>query len=169
VSEPFDPASVHRLLLARGLSVAVAESLTGGLLSAALTESPGSSETFRGGLVVYATDLKAALAGVPEAMLQAEGPVSAVVAVALAGGVRQRLGTDLGLGITGVAGPDPVDAHPAGTVFIAVAGKGTIEVRRAELSGSRAEIRAQGVCAALDLLVNVLGGQRVKAQRRPQG
>lgn len=148
------------MLVDRGLSVAVAESLTGGLLSAALTESAGSSRSFRGGLVVYATDLKAALAGVPDPLLQAQGPVSADVAAALAGGVRERLGADLGLGITGVAGPDPVDSHRAGTVFIAVAGQGVGEVLRVDLTGTRAEIRQQAVSAALRILVGVITAAR---------
>lgn len=152
------PAEVHRLLKERGLTVAVAESLTGGLLSAALSESPGSSETFRGGLVVYATDLKALLAGVPQALLDSRGPVSPDVAAALARGARERLGADLGVGITGVAGPDPVGLHGAGTIYLAVAGERIGEVSAAVLTGSRAEIRAASVIAALGLLVAVLTG-----------
>ncbi len=155
VSAP-DPTFVHGLLLERGLTVAVAESLTGGLLSAALSSSPGSSETFRGGLVVYATDLKARLAGVPNSLLDSQGPVSPDVAAALASGARQRMSADLGLGITGVAGPDPVGQHRAGTVFLAVSGDGIDEVSGAHLTGSRAEIRAASVAAVLDLLVAVL-------------
>lgn len=155
-TEEIDPASVHRLLLERGLTVAVAESLTGGLLCAALTRSPGASKTFRGGLVVYTTDLKAALADVPRPLLDAQGPVSADVAAALAGGARQRLGADLGVGITGVAGPDPVGEHPAGTVFVAVAGDGVGEVSRLDLTGSRTQIREAAVQAGLRQLTAVL-------------
>lgn len=157
---PADSASVHRQLLDRGLTVAVAESLTGGLLSAALTSSPGSSNTFRGGLIVYATDLKALLAGVPQPLLDAQGPVSADVAAALARGARHRLDADLGVGITGVAGPDPVGEHPAGTVFLAVAGEGVGKVCRVELAGSRAEIRQAAVGAALTALADVLDGRK---------
>ena len=149
-------AGIHWLLLERGLTVAVAESLTGGLLSAALTETAGASETFRGGLVVYATDLKAALADVPRPLLDAQGPVSADVATALARGARRRLGADLGIGITGVAGPDPVGEHPAGTVFVAVAAEGVGEVSRLELGGSRTQIREAAVQAALRQLTAVL-------------
>ena len=156
MSAAVDAVAVHRLLLERGLTVAVAESLTGGLLSAALTESPGASETFRGGLVAYATDLKAVLADVPRPLLDAQGPVSADVAGALARGARERLGADLGVGVTGVAGPDPVGEHPVGTVFVGVAGEGVGEVSRVELAGSRTQIRAAAVQAALSQLAAVL-------------
>ncbi|MDQ3715926.1 MAG: CinA family protein [Actinomycetota bacterium] len=155
-SAPSDPDSVHRLLVTRGLTIAVAESLTGGLLSAALTRSPGSSATFRGGLVVYATDLKARLADVAQPLLDAQGPVCADVAQALASGARRKLSADLGVGITGVAGPDPVGNHPAGTVFLAVAGADTGAVSRLALAGSRTEIREAAVAEALRLLVSVI-------------
>ena len=105
-------AEVHRLLAQHGATVAVAESLTGGLLGAALTTTPGSSATFRGGLIVYATDLKETLAGVPGPLLEAEGPVSAHVAAARAAGARDRLGATYGVGVTGVAGPDPQNGQP---------------------------------------------------------
>lgn len=149
-------ASVHAVLLARGGTVAVAESLTGGLLGAALTSTPGSSATFRGGFVVYATDLKETVAGVPGPLLDAEGPVSAQVAAALAAGARDRLGATYGVGLTGVAGPDAQDGHPVGTVYVAVAGPGGGDVRTLALAGDRASIRAAAVAAALDLLVDIL-------------
>jgi nicotinamide-nucleotide amidase len=148
-------ARVHGLLLAQGATVAVAESLTGGLLGAALTSTPGSSATFRGALVVYATDLKQTLAGVPGPLLDAEGPVSAHVAAALAAGARDRLAATYGVGVTGVAGPDPQDGHAVGTVFAAVAGPGGGEVRALALTGDRPAIRAAAVSAALDLLAEV--------------
>ena len=152
-------AEVHRLLLERGATVAVAESLTGGLLGAALTSTPGSSATFRGGLVVYATDLKESLAGVPRPLLAAEGPVSAHVAAALAAGARDRLGATFGVGVTGVAGPDPQNGQPVGTVHLAVAGPAEGEVRSLRCDGDREEIRAQTVAAALSLLAEVVGGR----------
>jgi nicotinamide-nucleotide amidase len=96
----------HDLLLGRGETVGVAESLTGGLTSAALTALPGASLTFRGGLVVYATDLKALIADVPLELLETRGAVDPLVAAALASGARRRLGATWGLGLTGVAGPD---------------------------------------------------------------
>lgn len=143
---------VHRLLAARGETVAVAESLTGGQLAAALSERAGASETFRGSVVVYATDLKQSLAGVPGPLLDAEGAVSERTAAALAAGARDRLGADWGLGVTGVAGPTEQEGQPAGTVFVAVAGPAGGEVRRLALPGDRAQVRALSVTSALDLL-----------------
>lgn len=152
------PASeaVLAALVAAGATVAVAESLTGGLLTAALTEPAGASRAVRGGLVVYATDLKAVLAGVPIPLLDAEGPVSPDVAGALAAGARDRLGATYGLGVTGVAGPDPQGGRPVGTVFVGLAGPGPGTVRELTLSGDRAAIRAATVTAALELLLAVL-------------
>jgi nicotinamide-nucleotide amidase len=136
----------------------VAESLTGGLLAAALTDTPGASATFRGGLVVYATDLKARLAGVPAPLLHAQGAVSPDVAAALAGGVRDRLGASYGLGLTGVAGPEPQQGVPVGTVYLGLATPRGGQVRRLALPGDRAAVRAAAVAAALDLLAESLTG-----------
>jgi nicotinamide-nucleotide amidase len=150
---------VHRLLAERGQTVAVAESLTGGLLAAALTDRSGASETFRGGLVVYATDLKETLAGVPAPLLHVAGPVSDGTAAALAAGARERLGADWGIGATGVAGPTEQDGHPVGTVFVAVAGPEDGEVRHVRVPGDRAQVRARTVTVALDLLRRHLLGK----------
>jgi len=150
------PADVHRLLAQRRETVAVAESLTGGLLGAALTATPGASATFRGGLIVYATDLKETLAGVPGPLLAAEGPVSAHVAAALAAGARDRLGATYGLGVTGVAGPDSQNGQPVGTVHLAVATPAEGEVRSVRCDGDREQIRAATVAAALSLLADVI-------------
>jgi nicotinamide-nucleotide amidase len=147
---------VHRLLRERGETVAVAESLTGGLLSAALVEPAGASETFRGGLVVYATDLKARLAGVSPALLDERGPVDGDVAEQLADGARQRCAADWGVSTTGVAGPDPQGGEPPGTVWVATAWAGGARARRLALDGSRSEIRRAAVAAALDLLAAAL-------------
>jgi nicotinamide-nucleotide amidase len=143
-------------LVAADATVAVAESLTGGLLTAALTEPAGASRAVRGGLVVYATELKAILAGVPVPLLAAEGPVSPDVAAALAAGARDRLGATYGLGVTGVAGPDPQGGRPVGTVFVGLAGPGHGAVRELSLTGDRSAIRAAAVTAALDLLLSAL-------------
>ncbi|MFN2517643.1 MAG: CinA family protein [Jatrophihabitantaceae bacterium] len=149
---PNSAARVHARLTELGATVAVAESLTGGLLCAALTAPPGASTTVRGGLVVYASDLKTELAGVSESLLDERGAVDAEVALALARGARTRLGATYGVGVTGVAGPDPQDGKPVGTVFAAVAGPHGESVREHQLAGSRAEIRAAAVQVCLDLL-----------------
>ena len=97
-----------------GQTVATAESLTGGLVAAALTDVPGASSAFRGGVVAYATELKAEALGVDVALLKAHGPVYAPVAAAMAEGVRERLQATIGVATTGVAGPDPQNGYPAG-------------------------------------------------------
>ena len=149
-------AAVHRLLRAHGATVAVAESLTGGLLGAALSQLPGSSETFRGSLVVYATDLKESLAGVPSPLLEAVGAVAPETAAALAAGARERLGATYGVGVTGVAGPTQQEGHPVGTVHLAVSGPAGAQVRSLLLPGDRDRIRALTVTHALDLLRRAL-------------
>lgn len=144
------------LLGQAGETVAVAESLTGGLLSAALTEHAGSSAFFRGGVVPYATDLKAGLVGVDAELLARVGAVDPAVAEGLARGVRVRLGADWGVGVTGVAGPDPQDGKPVGTVFISVVGPGfefaAETIAQLELAGDRNRIRSQTVVQAVGLL-----------------
>ena len=149
---------VHGLLAGRGQTVAVAESLTGGLLGAALSQRAGSSTTFRGSLVCYATDLKADLAGVPRDLLAAHGAVAATTAGALAQGARDRLGADWGLGVTGVAGPSEQEGKPVGTVHLAVAGPDGTVVRSLRLPGDRERIRLLAVTACLDLLRRALTG-----------
>ncbi len=149
-------ADVVRVLRARGQSLAVAESLTGGLLAATLVEVPGVSAVFRGGFVVYATDLKHELAGVPAQLLAERGPVDPDVARALAEGARERCGADWGLATTGVAGPDPQDGKAVGTVFVAVAGPGDSAVRELHVNGDRATVRAVTVANALELLAEHL-------------
>ncbi len=139
------------LLKDREATVATAESLTGGLVGATLTDVPGISAVYRGGVIVYATDLKATLAGVPEDLLAAVGPVHADTAHALAAGVRERLGATYGLATTGVAGPDPQAGIEAGTVYVAAAGPHKVAVRKLSLSGDRAAIRWGSVEAVLRL------------------
>jgi nicotinamide-nucleotide amidase len=145
-------AALVQELAERGQTVAVAESLTGGLLCATLVDVPGASAVLRGGLVAYATDLKATLAGVPEELLAQRGPVDPDVALALARGARERCRADWGLATTGVAGPDPLGGVPVGTVYVAVASAADAHVRRLDLDGDRDAIRAFAVAAALDLL-----------------
>ena len=149
-------AELIALLAARQQSIAVAESLTGGLLAGALTDVPGASAVFRGGVVAYATELKAVLLGVDRALLAAQGAVSAEVAGAMAAGVRDRLGATVGAATTGVAGPDPAEGKPAGTVYIAASAGQETRVRRLALSGSRAAIRAATVREALALVLVIV-------------
>lgn len=144
------------LLTGCGQTVAVAESLTGGMLAAAFTGIPGASAAFRGGVVAYATDLKASLLGVPAGLLDRHGAVHPDVAAAMADGARQRLAASVGVATTGVAGPDRADNQPVGTVYIAVRTQSQTAGRALALSGNRQEIRAATVEHALDLLVGIL-------------
>jgi nicotinamide-nucleotide amidase len=144
---------IHDQLLARGETVATAESLTAGMVGAALTSIPGSSATYRGGLIVYAADLKTQLAGVPAELLAARGAVNPEVAIALATGVRDRLGATWGLGLTGVAGPDPQDGVAPGRVFLGLAGPfGPPQVNELSLTGDRGAIRTAAVRAGLTMI-----------------
>jgi nicotinamide-nucleotide amidase len=152
-------AAALRMLRSRQQTLATAESLTAGLLAATIVTVPGASSTFRGGLVVYATDLKSSLAGVPSSLLAARGPVDPVVASALAEGVRARCGADWGVATTGVAGPDPQCGVPVGTVHVAAAGPGVAAVRSLTMMGDRAAVREGAVSAALALLVEVVKGE----------
>ncbi|QKT07495.1 CinA family protein [Gordonia sp. X0973] len=151
----------------RGLTVAVAESLTGGLLSATIAGVPGASDVLRGGVVVYATDLKSQLGGVDPGVLAAEGPVSANTARQLAIGAARNLNADWGVSLTGVAGPDPQDGHAPGTVFCGFARRRALsdelDSREWELHGDRWEIRLTSARRALEeLLARVRrdGGRR---------
>jgi nicotinamide-nucleotide amidase len=153
------PARLHRALLDRGQTVAAAESLTAGLFCATLATVPGASATLRGGVVVYATDLKATLVGVPQPLLDAHGAVSPQTAAALAEGVRTRCTATWGVGLTGVAGPDPADGYGPGTVYLGIAGPDRTDVVRLALSGDRQAVRTGAVGAAVTaLLGRVTGG-----------
>ena len=149
-------AEILSVLTASGQTLAAAESLTGGLVAAALTDVPGSSTAFRGGVVAYATELKAQLLGVDTDMLADHGPVYAPVAVAMAEGVRKRLDATVGVATTGVAGPDPADGFPPGTVHIAVSLADDTVVRTMALAGTRDEVRRLAVERVLGLLLGRL-------------
>ncbi len=157
-------AEVVARLVAAGQTVAVAESLTGGLVTAALTAVPGASAVVAGGITAYQTPLKARLLDVPEQVLATEGAVSAATAVAMAAGVRARLGTDWGVATTGVAGPEPQEGKAVGRVHVAVAGPDLadrsprVAQRELVLPGDRGMVRAGAVDAALLLLLAVLPG-----------
>ncbi|WP_280693773.1 CinA family protein [Kitasatospora sp. GAS204B] len=145
---------VHAELRALGATLAVAESLTGGLLAARLVEVPGASETFRGSVTAYATELKASVLGVDEGLLAIEGPVHPVVARQMAEGVRRLLGATYGLATTGVAGPTEQDGHEVGTVHLGFAGPGGTVATSPRLSGDRATIRRKAVAGALELFLD---------------
>jgi len=148
----------HRLLAEQQATVAVAESLTGGLLAAALTDMPGASATFRGSVTAYATALKAGLLGVDEQVLAAAGPVHPRVAAAMAAGARERLAATYGLATTGVAGPQAHGGQPVGAVHLAVGGPGGVTVISRRLAGDRAVVRRLAVVHGLDLLRRQLLG-----------
>lgn len=139
-----------------GLTLATSESLTGGLVGAALTSVPGASSVYRGGVVAYATAIKAELSGVPSAILEADGAVSQRTAIAMAAGIRRLAGADWAVATTGVAGPDRQEGHPPGTVWLGVAGPGVSLARRYRFDGDRAAVREQAVGAALALLSECL-------------
>lgn len=150
-------ADLLAALGARGWSLAVAESLTGGLVSATLVDVPGASSVLRGAVVAYATDLKGTLLDVDRGLLDARGAVDPDVAAAMARGVRARLGADVGLATTGVAGPDPQDGKPPGTVHVAVSTPDGSTVRSLRLTGDRTLVRTRSVDAVLTLAVEILG------------
>ncbi|RVW03912.1 CinA family protein [Rhodococcus xishaensis] len=144
------------VLIRRGETIATAESVTAGLLAATLAGVPGASNVLRGGLVVYATDLKSTLAGVDAEVLSEDGPVAPRTAAQLAEGAAHRCAADWGVGLTGVAGPDPQDEHPPGTVFLGLAGPGGTEVSELDMGGDRWEVRLACVHAAVSGLLERL-------------
>jgi len=140
-----------------GLTLATAESCTGGLVAGRLTAVPGASDVFRGGVVAYADEVKAAGLGVPAKTIAEHGAVSAETATAMAHGVRERLGADLGIGVTGIAGPGGGSADkPVGLVFLHAVGPGGDEGRRIDLPGDREMIRGRATAAALHLMRRLL-------------
>ena len=156
---PTVAADLVARLSATGHTVAVAESLTGGLVTAALTEVAGASVVVRGGVLAYATDLKASVLGVDAVLLAQAGAVDADVAEQMASGVRSLMTATYGLATTGVAGPDEVDGRPVGTVFVAVVGPGTSRGKALSLAGNRGDVRAHAVLAVLDLLAQELASE----------
>ncbi|MGW4350013.1 CinA family protein [Streptomyces sp. NPDC004690] len=164
---------VVQLLTVRGETVAVAESLTGGLVAAEITSVPGASKVFRGSVTAYATELKHRLLGVDATLLAQRGAVDPQVAAEMAAGVRTALGADWGIATTGVAGPDPQDGKPVGTVFVAVsgpagAGSGAScdgKTAALRLNGDRAEIRMESVRSVLALLLERIAGEQTGNER----
>ncbi len=149
-------AKVLQTLESRGWSLALAESLTGGLLADAFVSIPGASKVLRGSIVAYATEIKHELLGVDESLLAEVGAVDPGVAIEMAVGAANRLGADVGLSATGVAGPDEQDGNPVGTVFIGIVTPNGSDVLPLQLVGSRQEIREQAASAAVDALLTLL-------------
>ncbi|MDI6911136.1 CinA family protein [Nocardioides sp.] len=147
---------VHLLLRAAGHTIATAESLTGGRLAVALTDVPGASETYLGGVVTYATEIKSSVLDVDDAIIERHGVVSAECARAMASGVRALMGAGFGISTTGVAGPTEQEGKPPGTVFIGIAGPGLLEVVALELSGDRGKIQRRTCEEAFEALEAVL-------------
>ena len=148
-------------LTRRRLTIAVAESLTGGLVVAELVSVPGASAVVRGEVVAYATELKTSLLGVDADLLAERSPIDPEVARQMAEGVRQRLGhdgapADIGLATTGVAGPDTQDGHPVGEVWIGVAFGGAVTAHGLRLKGDRASIRSASVSESLARVLELL-------------
>ncbi|MFI0234976.1 CinA family protein [Streptomyces sp. NPDC016845] len=165
-----EAVEVLRLLTGRGETLAVAESLTGGLVAAELVAVPGASKALRGSVTAYATELKHQLLGVDADLLAEYGAVHPDVALQMAAGVREALGADWGIATTGVAGPEPQDGQPVGTVYVAAVGPGASvakgtrnfagsrKVLELRLNGERMEIRRESVRSVLGLLTEELVG-----------
>ena len=162
-----EAASLAAQLARAGMTVAVAESCTGGLLGAVLTATPGSSTYMRGGIIAYADDVKADHLGVGRHLLATHGAVSEEVALAMAAGARRRLAADIGAAVTGVAGPTASEHKPPGLVFVAVVTPGASRVVRLDDDLGREANRANAVHAALDLIAGAVaasGGDRSPAR-----
>jgi PncC family amidohydrolase len=153
VSERADLKALIDRMSDVGATVATAESLTGGRLAARLTEVPGSSAAYVGGVVSYATEVKVKVLGVPPEVVDQYGVVSAECAEEMASGVRSLLGATFALSTTGVAGPDRQEGKPVGTVYVALAGPAGVETLDLDLDGDRDDIQRATVAAAIELLV----------------
>jgi nicotinamide-nucleotide amidase len=152
---------VLELCRARGLTLGTAESCTGGIVAARLTDVAGASEVFLGGVVAYADRVKEAELGVPHVLLEAHGAVSAEAAAAMAIGVRERLGVDVAVSVTGIAGPGGGSVEkPVGLVFIHASGPDGEEAVRFDLPGDREWIRRRSAVAALHLVRRLLTRSR---------
>jgi nicotinamide-nucleotide amidase len=171
--DPTDQTDPTALVIAeltrRGLRIAVAESLTGGLVTAELTRIPGASLAVSGGVVAYDTAVKASVLGVDRALLAREGAVHPEVARQMATGVAAALAVDgrpadIGVATTGVAGPDGQDGHEPGTVFVGIAAFGEVEAVELALAGDRREVRSATVRAAIDVVLARLHEQGAVAE-----
>lgn len=149
-------AHVHAELVRRGQTICCAESLTGGAVADALTAAPGASESFVGGVVSYATEVKTGLLRVPQDVVAEHGVVSAPCAAAMARGVRELLGTDWAVSTTGVAGPDSQEGKPVGRVYVGVDGPAGTTTHELDLDGERAQVREEAVRHAVEAVLHQL-------------
>ena len=159
--------TVVRLLRERGQRLGCAESLTGGGIGARITAVPGASEVFVGSAVVYTNEAKRSILGVSAETLDGPGPVSEETAREMAAGARRAFGTDLGLSLTGAAGPEPHGGSPAGTVWIALIGEDVAHARTFTVPGQRDRVRRWAEQAALDLVRRYLEGRPLPSSDRP--
>lgn len=152
---PADPAAARVIarFTADGLTLATSESLTGGLIGAALTSVPGASQVYLGGVIAYATTMKARLSAVDWEVLDIHGAVSSEAVHAMARGIRERTGADWAIAVSGVAGPSEQENQPPGRVWICAASARVGKSQRYDFAGNRAEVRAQTVTTALELLL----------------
>jgi PncC family amidohydrolase len=151
-------SEVHKLLVRKGLTLACAESCTGGLLAKNLTDRPGSSRFFRLGVIAYANEAKTRVLRVPEKLIREKGAVSAEVAGRMAKNVMRLAKSDTGIGITGIAGPGgAVPGKPIGTVYIAAAGREKTIIERIRFTGDRDAVRRAAAAEALRLLKRLIG------------
>ncbi|MEZ0089689.1 CinA family protein [Streptacidiphilus sp. EB129] len=153
---PTPAARALRRLEQLGATVAVAESLTGGLVAGWFVDVPGASRSFRGSVTAYATDLKGSVLGVDRSLLDQRGAVDPEVAVQMAQGVRRLMGADYGVATTGVAGPEPQDGKAVGTAYVAVAGPDAVLTVSLAEPGTREQVRSAAAAAAVELLCQVL-------------
>ncbi|MGZ5418496.1 MAG: CinA family protein [Nocardioides sp.] len=149
-------ARLHGELLVRGLTVATAESLTGGAVADLVSGTPGASATYVGGVVSYATAVKQQLLEVSQATVDRHGVVSARCAAEMANGVRKLLGADFAVSTTGVAGPDAQEGKPVGLVYVGVAGAAGVETYEMHLVGDRTAIRAEAARRAVEVLLEIV-------------
>lgn len=162
--------AVVQAFRARGRTLATAESLTGGLLGATITAVPGASTVYRGGLITYATDLKGTLGGVPHDVLARDGAVSEATVRALARTTASSCRADIGIALSGVAGPDPQEGHSAGTVWLGWSTSGGQDAELLALDASRGRdgVRDQAVEAALRCLVRLVGADAARCCDGPR-
>jgi PncC family amidohydrolase len=149
-------AALQAELFGRKMMLATAESMTGGQLGDVMSAAPGASDTYLGGVISYATEVKHKVLGVPQDIIDEHGVVSAECAEAMASGVRELVGADVGVSTTGVAGPATQEGKPVGLVFVGVAGPAGTRSRRFDFDGERPEIREQATKGAIDFVLETV-------------